>query len=220
MQQVPLFPLNTVLFPNMPITLHIFEPRYKLMIEQCIQTGDPFGVVLIREGQEALGALADPYPIGCTAQIADVERLEDGRMNIVAVGVERFEIHALSHDKPYLVGSVETLPIEMSDRVALSEAGQRLRPWVERYLTVLAEAAGTIDFDLTDLPSDPLALGYLAAAVVQVPNAQKQALLAVGRAGDLLAETQTLFRHELALLNAIVARDKRSTEEQGMFSRN
>ncbi len=220
MQQVPLFPLNTVLFPNMPITLHIFEPRYKLMIEQCIQTGDPFGVVLIREGQEALGPLADPYPIGCTAQIADVERLADGRMNIVAVGLERFEIHSLSHDKPYLVGSVETLPIDMSDAVALSEAGQRLRPWVERYLTVLAEAAGTTDFDLTDLPTDPLALGYLAAAVVQIPNAQKQALLAVGRAGDLLAEAQTLFRRELALLNAIVARDKQSVDEQGMFSRN
>jgi Lon protease-like protein len=220
MQQVPLFPLNTVLFPNMPITLHIFEPRYKLMIEQCIQSGDPFGVVLIREGQEALGPLADPYPIGCTAQIADVERLPDGHMNIVAIGLERFEIHALSHDKPYLVGSVETLPIDVSDSGVLREAGRRLRPWVERYLTILAEASGTTDFDLTDLPTDPLALGYLAAAVAQVPNAQKQELLGVNRADTLLAEAQSLYRRELALLSAIVERDRQPAEEQGLFSLN
>src|SRR5512147_2655499 len=92
MYELPLFPLNTVLFPGMPISLHIFEPRYKLMIEQCIQIAQPFGVVLIREGVEALGPSAEPHQIGCSAQITQVERLEDGRMNIVAVGVERFQI--------------------------------------------------------------------------------------------------------------------------------
>ena len=99
MMELPLFPLNTVLFPGTPITLHIFEPRYLELMEMCEQTQQPFGVVLIQEGQEALGPLATPYPIGCTAEIARVERLPDGRMNILAVGVERFEIHELDYDK-------------------------------------------------------------------------------------------------------------------------
>ena len=106
MFELPLFPLNTVLFPGMPINLHIFEPRYKLMIEQCIQNDEPFGVVLIHKGTEASGPLAEPHPIGCTAQITQVERLDDGRMNILAVGGERFQIRSLNLFEPYLVGTV------------------------------------------------------------------------------------------------------------------
>ncbi len=78
MFEIPLFPLNTVLFPGTPIHLHIFEERYKQMINLCLQEQRPFGVVLIRNGMEALGPLAEPFHIGCTAEIAHVERLEDG----------------------------------------------------------------------------------------------------------------------------------------------
>lgn len=86
MYELPLFPLNTVLFPGTPIQLHIFEDRYLKMINRCIEEHKPFGVVLIEEGSEAFGPLAKPYRIGCTALIAKVEKLEDGRINITAVG--------------------------------------------------------------------------------------------------------------------------------------
>ncbi len=134
MYELPLFPLNTVLFPGMPISLHIFEPRYKLMVEECLQSSQPFGVVLIRDGVEALGPLAEPHMVGCTAQITQIERLEDGRLNIIAIGVDRFHIRSLSHDKPYLVGVVETFPLDHGDPESVETAGERLRPWVERYL--------------------------------------------------------------------------------------
>ena len=62
MIELPLFPLNTVLFPGMPLGLHIFEDRYKLMIGQCVQERRPFGVVLIRSGQEALGPSGGTTP--------------------------------------------------------------------------------------------------------------------------------------------------------------
>ena len=217
--ELPLFPLNTVLFPGTPITLHIFEPRYLELMELCEQTQQPFGVVLIQEGQEALGPLATPHPIGCTAEIARVERLPDGRMNILAVGVERFEIHQLDYDKEsYLVGQVELLPLVDPDPARIDRAGQRLRPWVERYLAVLGRVAEDASFDPMRLPHDPLALGYLAAALVQIPTDQKQTLLAANEPVDLLANIRTIYRREVALLNAIIARD--SIETQGLFSLN
>ena len=92
MLDLPLFPLNTVLFPGMPLSLHIFEDRYKRMIGECIDSGNPFGVVLIKRGQEANGPLAEPHEIGCTARIIEVEPLSEGRMNIVVLGQKRFRI--------------------------------------------------------------------------------------------------------------------------------
>ena len=82
MYELPLFPLNTVLFPGMPIKLHIFEERYKLMISRCYTEGQPFGVALIKSGNE-VGRKAEPFLVGCTAVITELEPLPDGRMNIV-----------------------------------------------------------------------------------------------------------------------------------------
>jgi len=220
MYQLPLFPLDTVLFPNMPITLHIFEPRYKLMIEQCVQTEQPFGVVLIREGVGAWGTPAQPHSIGCTAEITDVERLSNGHMNIIAVGGERFRIQELAHDKPYLVGTVESYPLNHHGDPEVSWAGRQLRPWVERYLAVLSRAAENLAFDPASLPEDPLALGYLAAALLQIPSDQKQPLLATDHAATLLTDVRTIYRREVALMSAILERDRASDFEMGIFSIN
>lgn len=218
MYELPLFPLNTVLFPGMPVSLHIFEPRYRLMIEQCIQNDQPFGIVLIREGVEALGSLANPHPVGCSARISQVERLENGHMNIVAVGLERFRIHELDRSKSYLVGIVESLPLARPDMLTLDRASDRLRPWVRRYLSVLSmvtEEAGT---ESPPLPDDPTALAYLAASLVQIPADQKQVLLATDQAAKLLTDIRTIYRREVPLLNALIEREMNQT--QGLFSRN
>ena len=86
MLDLPLFPLQTVLFPGIPFQLHIFEERYKQMVARCLDERVPFGVVLIRKGREALGPVAQTYPVGCTAQIARVENLPQGRFNLTVVG--------------------------------------------------------------------------------------------------------------------------------------
>lgn len=219
MYELPLFPLNTVLFPNTPIALHIFEPRYRLMLEQCIATGTPFGVVLIQQGHETLASLPEPHAIGCTAHVTQIERLDDGRMNIIAIGAERFRIHSLLHHKPYLVGLVETFELDSGDFPMLEQAGARLRPWVERYLTMLSRVVENEDFDPARLPEDPLALGYLAAALVQIPSDPKQPLLATSEATDLLTNMRTIYRREVALLNAIIERDP-AIDDETLFSLN
>jgi Lon protease-like protein len=217
MYDLPLFPLHTVLFPGTPLHLHIFEERYKRMVSLCLENQTPFGVVLIRRGSEALGPLAEPYPIGCTAQIVQTQRLEEGRMNIEAVGVERFKIVEIDEQAlPYLMGSVETYPLQQADPAAVKEAGFRLRLWVRRYLGTLSEA-GKSQFDPNLLPNDPVALAYLAATLVQMPAAQKQEILALPSDLELVESLHLTYRRETAFLNTILTKGDRG---HGSFSTN
>ncbi len=218
MFELPLFPLNTVLFPHTPVYLHIFEDRYQKMIGECIEKRRPFGVVLIKSGQEALGPLAEPYGVGCTAEIVQVEKLSQGRLNIVALGRERFRILSLDeHRYPYLVGAVEQHPLGTGDAGKLKAAARDLRPWVERYLALLA-GSGEIQAKAGDLPEDPLALVYLAAAVLQSPPVQKQPLLEASDAGEMASSLLAMFRRETALLQTI--RTKEAGPGKESFSKN
>jgi Lon protease-like protein len=198
---LPLFPLHTVLFPGMPLELHIFEPRYQLMMRRCLDHNQPFGVVLIHAGQEALGALPEPMRVGCTARIAEMTPLEEGRMNLTALGDDRFKIHRLIYDLPYLMGEVEELPLERPQSLNIVRGVRRLRPWVKDYLHLVSQ----VDYEglnLTglDLPDDPLVLLYLAAALLQVPASEKQPLLEAPSASELLDATARLYRRENSLL--------------------
>jgi Lon protease-like protein len=216
MYELPLFPLNTVLFPGMPLKLHIFEERYKLMINRCYADARPFGVTLIRRGREVGGA-ADPFPVGCTAQITEVEPLVDGRMNIVAVGVERFRILSLKRDEPYLIGMVENLPVSPAEPDLLDRDSRALRGWVRHYLQLLAQASDS-KIDLEQLPGDPLRLAYLASFLVQIPARQKQDLLGMSQTGELLSSLRGIYRREVTLLQAMIQAN--NGDDIGPFSPN
>jgi len=199
---IPLFPLNTVLFPGMPLPLHIFEERYKLMINECVRDHKPFGVVLLKEGSE-VGAPAVPHPIGTTARIVSLERLAEGRFNIETVGEDRFKILELREDKPYLWGMVENFPMSEPDSPSVTGLATRLRPWVTQYMTLLAQAAET-PFDAHRLPAEPLALAYLAAIVLQTPMVSKQNLLTLPRLSDLLERERQIYRNEIVILKTLL----------------
>jgi uncharacterized protein len=217
MFDLPLFPLNTVLFPGMPLNLHIFEERYKQMIGWCLEMDQPFGVILIRQGLEAHGPLAVPHEVGVTARITEVEQLSEGRMNITALGESRFRVVQLNYDLPYLSGQVEFFPFENPDPRALTQSVIRLRPWVERYMEILTRVS-EISLDPHQLPRDPLVLAHLAAVLLQLPQAEKQDLLASERATDLVNEMLALYKREVALLKVIV--DGRGAVSADHFSPN
>ncbi|HKZ54762.1 MAG TPA: LON peptidase substrate-binding domain-containing protein, partial [Anaerolineales bacterium] len=204
MFELPLFPLHTVLFPGMPIRLNIFEKRYKEMIGQCMESGSAFGVVLIREGVEACGPLARPYPIGCTAEIKEVEALRRGQTRVLAVGRERFRIFSLSHQRPYLVGNVDWFPLSCEDRVALTPASEQLGRMIRRYGEAL-ECSGLARNELGPLPHDPVELAYLAAVLLQAPLQEKQSLLASEHAPQLVMRMNRSYQRELSLLQAVGA---------------
>jgi Lon protease-like protein len=214
---LPLFPLNTVLFPGMPLQLHIFEERYKQMINRCIQEGQPFGVVLIRKGLEAQGPLAEPYATGTTARITQVQKLSQGRMNILTVGSERFRV--LQFDdvtRPYLAGSVDLFPLQAQERVA-ETASANLRGLFLEYLENLARISD-ISFDAGQIPVQPVELSYLTAVALQIPETNKQEILEVASAPELVEFLQARLRRELALLDVLA--EKRKMNTIGSFSAN
>src|ERR1700738_86650 len=103
--EVPLFPSSTVLFPGTVMPLHIFEPRYRQMIADCQRDGKPFGIVLAKPESEHLQEV--PYPIGTMVEMRNLDRLDDGRYTLMAIGIKRFRIVSQHHEKPYLSGIVE-----------------------------------------------------------------------------------------------------------------
>lgn len=107
--QVPLFPLNTVLFPDGPLPLRIFEPRYLDMISRCMKDDAPFGVLLIRDGHEA--GPATTHNVGTLARVTDWYQGSDGLLGITAIGTERFRLRSAERQDDGLnIGEIETLP--------------------------------------------------------------------------------------------------------------
>ncbi len=213
MYELPLFPLNTVLFPGMPLPLHIFEERYQEMINYCLSENLPFGVLMIQEGVAEGGPLARPHVVGCTAEIAQIEELGEGRKLIMTVGRERFRVMRLQHDRPYLVGQVESAPLIEDESDDLQQDAAELYPLVREYLDILART-GSVDFDAAQIPTEAVPLGYLGATIIQLPAEKKQQLLALDRASQLVRAVLIVFRREVALMRTM------PSEDQGIFSQN
>jgi Lon protease-like protein len=131
---IPIFPLpNVVLFPQVFLPLHIFEPRYRAMVEDALAGDRIIGMVLLRPGWE--GAYEDRppvYPIGCAGLITHADRLQDGRFNIVLRGLEKFRILGESHEQPYRIAHVETIAetLAANDRTLVTAARRRLETMV------------------------------------------------------------------------------------------
>lgn len=190
-----LFPLNTVLFPGALLPLHIFEPRYRQMINRCVQLKQPFGVVLIRDGLE-VGGDADPFDIGTTADIQSVLKWPDGRMLLAAQGGQRFRITEIVQREPYLVAHVEFLPDELSSEAVTMAA--EVRELYAKHREALMHATG-VDQDLGELPEDPIAISYQLSAQFKIINASKQQLLEADL-HDRLGAIMEALRRELELL--------------------
>ncbi len=217
MNTLPLFPLNTVLFPGQLLPLHIFEPRYRQMIGECLQNSQPFGVVLLRQGDEVGDDAAVPYDVGTTANIIQVERLPDGRMTIVCVGNARFRLTHTYHDRPYLRGDVDLwpwLPLDTDQPSPTDTVKQRL----QRYLNLLAQISHSpIN---VDIPEDAATLANLSAAVLQIDPAEKQQLLATASIGELLEQVAAILQRELRGLSIMQAARQKPTDESPSFSLN
>ncbi|OQA44810.1 MAG: Lon protease 2 [Chloroflexi bacterium ADurb.Bin325] len=212
--ELALFPLNTVLFPGQVLPLHIFEDRYRLMVRRCLADELPFGVVLIKQGEE-VGAEAEPYSVGTLARIIESTHLPNGTMNIITVGIERFHIRRLIHDQPYLRGEVETLPLaEQGDTDALVALADGVRERVALYIKLIAEAAG-LEIKIDQMPDLPQQIGYLAAITMQIDNREKQELLVSPSLAAILGRARTLLNRENALLTWMAG--SKAWPEQAQF---
>ncbi len=196
LEELPLFPLNTVLFPYASVQLHVFEDRYREMVRKCLEFDRPFGIVLIRAGSE-ISHHIDPYMVGTAVRIVQVHTYDDGRMDIQVQGERRFRIRELDETNSYLVGKVEPViehAIEESDRALelLTRAREEFEILIQR-LFARQEFSVQVVF-----PTDPVALSFTIANLLQMENLEKQKMLettdTLERVEDLLPilETQLL----------------------------
>lgn len=195
--ELPLFPLNTVLFPGTVIPLNIFEPRYRQMIVDCQREKKPFGIVLVKPESEHLQEI--PYSIGTIAEIRNLDHLEDGRYTLMAVGMKRFRIVSQHRDKPYLSGIVEVLEDDAEPEAELLSAMRQARQLFSNYLDVLLESADEEDMQ-TALPDDPEELSHFIAYFMEIQNKQRQHFLEMTSTLQRLHEEITILRREVPFM--------------------
>ncbi len=142
--EIPLFPLHTVLCPGIVLPLHIFEERYRAMTRHCLDTGEPFGVVLIRDGREVgTDGVTTLAGVGAFAEIREAGRYPDGRFDLLAAATGRFAIELVDAGRePYLVASVTALDDEVGDEPRAERlAATAIRRFV-RYLDLIRARDG------------------------------------------------------------------------------
>ena len=172
---IPIFPLpNAVLFPNVFLPLHIFEPRYRAMVTDALAGDRIVGMVLLQPGYEAnYEGRPAIYPIGCAGVITHSEPLDDGRFNIVLRGLEKFRVTGEEHGKAYRLAHIEALPEQVSE--ADKETLRRHRQRLEALLAAAVERAGSDPKFPPAVPDEDLVNAL--AQYLQLEPLERQALL-------------------------------------------
>jgi uncharacterized protein len=172
-EELPLFPLNTVLFPGGPLALRIFEPRYVDMIRKCMRDGAPFGVVMIRAGQEA-GAVSSAAEIGTSALIIDFNQMPDGLLGIVCTGEQKFRVEDRRVQPDGLnVGTVTWLAPEVHQAVPDQHA--HLGPLLKKVLPQLGELYKSMSGPFDDTSW----VGMRLAEILPISLAERQECLEI-----------------------------------------
>jgi Lon protease-like protein len=207
-----LFPLNTVLFPGTSLGLNVFEPRYKQMISECIDRGDPFGIILIRDGDEAGDPSVVPYDIGTTAEIGEVTPLQQGRFFVNTIGRRRFRIeHVVSRD-PYLVAEVTYLGEDPSDAAVARGLVGEIGDVFAEYMRLLMDFSGVPV--VAEVPEDPVEASFLIADALQVADSMKQQLLELSSTEQRLTVELGFLRRLLPQLRSLLERKRREPKEE------
>ena len=202
-RRLPLFPLNTVLFPNGALPLHVFEERYRLMVKVCLEGDSMFGVVLIKSGSE-VGEPAEPHRVGTVARIEDVKRMDDGRMLLAVRGVERFAIGRIVRQQPYVEADVRLLGGERDDGPVAPDVLDAVRTAAARYVRLAMGLRGGWVREVKT-PDDAEALSYFVGGLLQSDPDVKQSLLEEPSTDRRLRRELALLGEEEEKLKALVA---------------
>lgn len=205
--RLPLFPLNTVLVPGLVMPLHIFEPRYRAMVEALLAEPDEdareFGVVAVRDGGDPR-TIDGCYPVGIATVLRQAQQLDDGRYDIMTTGSRRFRIDRIDASEPLLCADVTWLPDETSeDDADLAVITARA------FTTYRAILGGQLSedeaADIDDLPDDPTVLSYLVTAAMVLPTDERQRLIAASSTASRLRIARSLLARENTLIATLGA---------------
>jgi len=195
---LPMFPLGSVLFPHVPLALHVFEERYRALVRDVLRHGQEFGVVLIERGAE-VGGGDTRFGVGTVARVVEALALPDGRWQLLCLGARRFTVAAWLPDDPYPVALVEDRP-ERPAGPSGAAALARAEAEVRRCLALageLGEPAAPAGVRLAD---DPAVAGHQLAAVAPLGPVDHQRLLEVDDPAERLALLAELAAEAAGLL--------------------
>ena len=216
--ELPLFPLNVVLFPGMVLPLHIFEQRYRLMIKECIEEEKPFGVVLVQP--ECVLGEERPHQVGTTARIMAAERLDDGRFNLLTEGGKRFRILEEHREQPYLSALVEEFCDAPTEPEAAEALYRKASDLFRRYIRVMLAVAGKEQLRL-ELPDEAEGLSYLIGYCLDLSDVEKQHLLELTSTPERLRlEIEILKREEQILRRMLSSNQIRPASDDPHASLN
>jgi Lon protease-like protein len=191
---LPLFPLEVVLLPGNPLPLHIFEPRYKEMIRECLATDAPFGV--IRASEEGIAE------IGCTAEIITVTKeYPDGRMDLIAEGRKRFEVLEINQDRSFLQAEVLLVP----DEPGAAGDAERVRA-IQLHLEILSLAGAVQDLSAADQNQ----LSFYLAGSLPLDLDFKQTLLTMRSEGERIQAMSEYLERTLPRLRRVARTRKKA----------
>ena len=177
LEELPIFPLATVLFPGAVMPLHIFEERYKQMIRFATDNGDLFGLSYRADAQVDVDTFLDPGSVGCLARISASMPLEEGRINLIAIGVVRYRILEIKQLVPFLLARVEPFRDDTERDSGVEELFTEIRGLCVRFLVVagiLDESGDPLD---KNLPEEAEAFSLLLSSLLPIENGAKQTLL-------------------------------------------
>jgi len=219
--QLPYFPLHTVVFPHLPLPIHVFEERYRAMATDLTADGSPYAgrfiVSMIVAGSE-VGADAATKPIGTICEVRNAERFPDGRWVLLAVGVGRARLGAVDRTGQYARIEIDPIDEPLGDEAAtlLAPAQRALDAYmatVKRFVVRTASVGGE-SHETTDvaasldkvlkpihLPDDPVAASYAIGGLLQIELSRKQHLLELPDAATRLRAELQLLRRESHLLD-------------------
>ena len=218
MTTLRLFPLNVVVFPGQKIPLHVFEPRYRTLVQEVLQEHGEFGIVLIKKGREA-GALATPQDVGCSVRILQVQNMPDGRYNIACEGVRRFRIVEALNESPYLRAEVEFLPPPLdTDKPAAHTAAHELHDLFSTHMQLIVAMQGGWQQHFR-MPHAPNTLADHVAGRVSVGAPLKQKILQEPTAvGQLRLLHQILEVENAQLTQQVASRQQQKLSGLGVLN--
>lgn len=212
--ELPMFPLNSVLFPGLSVPLRVFEDRYRALVHHLLRVEDPtervFGSVGIREGYEVGDHGAQSlFRVGCKALLTEVEANPDGTFDVVAVGLSRIQLQRLDTTGTFPVGHVEEIdgPDGPDDSPAAPVVDEGVLERARATFTAYRQALSEIRADPYEgsLPRDPAYLSWTLAACAPLPLPERQALLEADDAEARLVLVTDLLRSELRAMNVIAS---------------
>lgn len=212
-RRLRLFPLNAVLFPGALLNLHIFEARYKQMINECLESGEGFGVALIADGAEAGDPNVTPHDVGSIAEIVDVQSLPFGRYFISTVGRQRFKIREIVSREPYLTVEADLIEDDFeSAEEELDSICQRVRGLFLEYLTMVLEFSG--ETMSIEIPEDAEGASFLIGDTLQIAEPVKQRLLELDTTKQRLIAEEDFLQRLLPQLRRLLERRKSDMEKR------